>query len=248
MEKKNTVLLTVIAVATLLVAVVGATFAYFTATSTSTGTSGKVDVTTADVAGATLTIGSAEGKSYLKYPGGVGYSGVTLKATKADTDNSTNNYNLSYQLKLTYTNSTDTDLNYKVYKVASITDPVCKEHEDSTSVPGQTLYYYTAAGAADSATPNDCTITGLDSAEVVANGTLTKGTATATDVTLAKDGTNVTFNSKTNEAVETYYLVVEYPNAGTDESTGNMGKTISAQITGTVAAPVQTVVAAGAGD
>ena len=34
MEKKNTLLLTVIAVATLLVAVVGATFAYFTATST----------------------------------------------------------------------------------------------------------------------------------------------------------------------------------------------------------------------
>ena len=36
MEKKNTLLLTVIAVATLLVAVVGATFAYFTATSTGT--------------------------------------------------------------------------------------------------------------------------------------------------------------------------------------------------------------------
>ena len=34
MEKKNMVLLTVIAVATLLVAVVGATFAYFTATIT----------------------------------------------------------------------------------------------------------------------------------------------------------------------------------------------------------------------
>ena len=34
MEKKNTILLTVIAVATLLVAVVGATFAYFTATAT----------------------------------------------------------------------------------------------------------------------------------------------------------------------------------------------------------------------
>ena len=37
MEKKNTVLLTVIAVATLLVAVVGATFAYFTASNSSTG-------------------------------------------------------------------------------------------------------------------------------------------------------------------------------------------------------------------
>lgn len=43
MEKKNTVLLTVIAIATLLVAVVGATFAYFSASVTSTD---KTTVTT----------------------------------------------------------------------------------------------------------------------------------------------------------------------------------------------------------
>ena len=42
MDKKNTVLLTVIAVATLLVAVVGATFAYFTAQG---GTSSQGDIT-----------------------------------------------------------------------------------------------------------------------------------------------------------------------------------------------------------
>ena len=41
MEKKNMVLLTVIAVATLLVAVVGATFAYFTATVTDSRDSGS---------------------------------------------------------------------------------------------------------------------------------------------------------------------------------------------------------------
>ena len=46
MDKKNTLLLTVIAVATLLVAVVGATFAYFTA-QTGTGAGADVRVTTA---------------------------------------------------------------------------------------------------------------------------------------------------------------------------------------------------------
>ena len=52
MEKKNTMLLTVIAVATLLVAVVGATFAYFSlsvggnATTTATVTTGKVGTVT----------------------------------------------------------------------------------------------------------------------------------------------------------------------------------------------------------
>ncbi len=57
MEKKNTILLTVIAVATLLVAVVGATFAYFTAQggttsqaniSVSTGTAGSSTLSTFD--------------------------------------------------------------------------------------------------------------------------------------------------------------------------------------------------------
>ncbi|MDE6285307.1 MAG: hypothetical protein K2M17_06130 [Bacilli bacterium] len=46
MDKKNTLLLTVIAVATLLVAVVGATFAYFTA-QTGEGQSAPIKVTTA---------------------------------------------------------------------------------------------------------------------------------------------------------------------------------------------------------
>ena len=45
MEKKNTLLLTVIAIATLLVAVVGATFAYFTATESGTG-SQEIQITT----------------------------------------------------------------------------------------------------------------------------------------------------------------------------------------------------------
>jgi hypothetical protein len=46
MDKKNTLLLTVIAVATLLVAVVGATFAYFSVTATNTDTSSAITATT----------------------------------------------------------------------------------------------------------------------------------------------------------------------------------------------------------
>lgn len=54
MDKKNTMLLTVIAVATLLVAVVGATFAYFTATNNATGTT-NVSTTTETVGAVTVT-------------------------------------------------------------------------------------------------------------------------------------------------------------------------------------------------
>ena len=62
MERRNTVLLTVIAVATLLVAVVGATFAYFTATQSAidpsemTVTTADVDTVTGDATNCSLTV------------------------------------------------------------------------------------------------------------------------------------------------------------------------------------------------
>ena len=55
MEKKNTILLTVIAVATLLIAVVGATFAYFTAGQTNAGGTTTVTATSESVGSVTLT-------------------------------------------------------------------------------------------------------------------------------------------------------------------------------------------------
>lgn len=61
MEKKNTILLTVIAIATLLVAVVGATFAYFTATvSVDEETADKniTDVTTQTMVSAKMAFGN----------------------------------------------------------------------------------------------------------------------------------------------------------------------------------------------
>ena len=57
------VLLTVIAVATLLVAVVGATFAYFTAQSTTTGNSTTTSATTRELAALSWTPGTDKGES-----------------------------------------------------------------------------------------------------------------------------------------------------------------------------------------
>lgn len=58
MENKNSMLLTVIAVATLLVAVVGATFAYFTVTGTNTTTTTNVTTTAENVGLVSLTQGA----------------------------------------------------------------------------------------------------------------------------------------------------------------------------------------------
>ena len=57
MDKKNTMLLTVIAVATLLVAIVGATFAYFSVTGSNTSTTTTANVTTARAGSVSLTQG-----------------------------------------------------------------------------------------------------------------------------------------------------------------------------------------------
>ena len=63
MDKKNTMLLTVIAVATLLVAVVGATFAFFALGQNSTQTGSSAQVTTKGAAGSVLASGG--GKNLL---------------------------------------------------------------------------------------------------------------------------------------------------------------------------------------
>ena len=81
MEKKNMVLLTVIAVATLLVAVVGATFAYFTAQSTTTGNSTTTSATTRELAALSWTAGTDKGESPSVYPGYMAYQSYELTAT-----------------------------------------------------------------------------------------------------------------------------------------------------------------------
>lgn len=65
MEKKNVVFLTVLAVATLLTAVVGTTFAYFTATVTNTNTPTATQVTTASDLGITYSDGDEIGMTNI---------------------------------------------------------------------------------------------------------------------------------------------------------------------------------------
>lgn len=67
-KKGNTILLTVIAIATLLVAIVGATFAYFTATVTGNDEAKSVIVSTAQLGSVTYTNGN-ELKIENGYPG-----------------------------------------------------------------------------------------------------------------------------------------------------------------------------------
>lgn len=93
-ERKNVIFLTVVAIATLLVAVVGATFAYFSTTvqSNITGNQNKVDVGTAKLASSTIVFAASGDKIDLQN---------AIPGSSANTS-------------FTITNNSDIDLSYDV--------------------------------------------------------------------------------------------------------------------------------------
>ena len=115
-KKGNTVLLTVIAVATLLVAVVGATFAYFTASVAGNDTASSVVVKTAQIGTITYTNGN-EVKLENAYPGA---TSETKTFTVAADASATANVNYS----LNWTNVTNGFVNKEdlVYTLTAVSD------------------------------------------------------------------------------------------------------------------------------
>ena len=222
MEKKNTILLTVIAVATLLVAVVGATFAYFTAASTAGDPNDTAATgTTTTVGGVNLVATSASTDNDIAYPGGYVVAGVKVEATNSDANNS---YDTSFHVVGKVTNNTGTVLNWKLYEVpASIADPItagsCQRQEQSQA-DGTTRYWYTGCTLAE----------GIDEdATAIAQGTIAKNATDSEIKTTKKEELTI---AASNSATTYYYLVVEYPNnAEADQTATDAGKTITAQIT-----------------
>ncbi len=104
-NKSNTMLLTVIAIATLLVAVIGATFAYFTAAISNTETASTVIVQ-----GTTLTISFADGNPSLAASEGL----VPVKA-----NNNTFDPVITKNFSLTASNPSTATVNYSLYLVVT---------------------------------------------------------------------------------------------------------------------------------
>lgn len=241
MERKNTILLTVIAVATLLVAVVGATFAYFTATTTTSGSAGEgtTGQTAAKAEGATLDLGTAGVERQLDYPGGFAYVGASATATKTNADD-TNDYDLTFKVNYTISNQTKTELTYTLYKTnAAITNArtcqlVQKTNADDNSIPaGETRSSFECNGTNTYGTK-------IASGKVAASTdgttpvTVTQASETSTgEGNMAQE--NQTLATKTHDSIATtayYYLVIDYPNSSTVDQSNDQGKTISAQING----------------
>ena len=226
MEKKNTILLTVIAVATLLVAVVGATFAYFTASTTTgrgTGTVQTGETTSLGSTSLDMSTVSTQGASNMSYPGGmmVAAAKVTASVTGDQTYNMT--YDVKFEVDTSALSGSTSEIKYTVYRVDNAVsgDLVtgCQYHEEDEGTTGKKYYYTDCAAAAE----------------------ILRGTPVKTETTISEHTAKTTvkisgetFSNVTNTGDEyVYYLVVSYVNNDAkDQTATDAGKTITAKFTG----------------
>ena len=139
MEKKNMVLLTVIAVATLLVAVIGATFAFFTATvqdnRKDSDDTGATSLTAGSVAN-TVVVGSVSGAAGQftatdVYPGHMEVAALTVKADNTEGDkNSVTDIAIKYNV--TSNDFADDEIRVSVYKKDGAAIAGINKAEDGT--------------------------------------------------------------------------------------------------------------------
>lgn len=217
MEKKNMVLLTVIAVATLLVAVVGATFAYFSISTTNNfgggkNDQGKTNITASDAATADqITIAQAsEAGSFTAtgvYPGHKEVAGIKVTAKSAQST--------APSVKITY-NTTANDFEDGSLKISLYR----KDTEEAVS----STYFQCEKKSVGSKLYEECAKdeTALGTSLVSTNivKATTAYTLTASDtVNVSAAGAN-TF----------YYVVVEFINTDADQNDAASGKSLTGQI------------------
>ena len=182
MEKKNVVFLTVLAIATLLTAVVGTTFAYFSASLTSDGINGtNVNVTSKTVPQVTV-VSSGSGTNGQILPGWKGYEYATVTAGAGDTP-------AYYNLSITHnfakgedaqTAATSHIADYVIVNACEVAsydpDGYAAGSLVSTTSNGQTIYYFEGASVVAPTCLNGSSFTAISNDELENHGTITFAT------------------------------------------------------------------------
>lgn len=220
MERKNTILLTVIAIATLLVAVVGATFAYFTATITDNrdgdANKGQTNIQAGQVSNTTVvaSVDGAAGNFTASdvFPGHKEVAALSVTANGAA--GSKTAVDFIYEV-------TTNELGASNVKVGL--------YKSTTKIETGTSNYFacekkTAEGT-DGATNYFEECTAKSTGDLIKETTLTGGAQT---VTLGQDIITTT-TADTDETVY-YYVVVEFINQSSDQN-AVMGKTLAGKVT-----------------
>lgn len=196
MEKKNVIFLSVIAVATLLTAVIGTTFAYFTANfSVSNAGNATSTVQTKTLSGVTVTLGAPISGNPV-YPGFKGVQEITVAGTAAD---------VAGQFTLTVTPNIDStfgnDVVWSLYKSDSAI--TCQKPVTSTTTGPN--------GNQISQTTSCSDVSKLTA--LISNDTTTANTAKTTATLTAPNG-----------GTAKYYLVAEYKNNASASQNAAQGK------------------------
>ena len=246
MERKNTVLLTVIAVATLLVAVVGATFAYFTATTNASGDTNNATstVNTAKVADISFSKESYTGTTNTIWPGTMNAVGAGFTA-KVGGEGITNQYDITYTVKgkIDLKNSISVNEDFKfpvkwrLYELDTkaqdnlVSCPTSPTVTPNPENPNENHYSITC-------TENESFDPETNGENIVASGVIQNssdecspsGDGQGKDQVACGNAVNVSYNGSvtvSSTAVSKYYyLVVEYPNEENNSQNLDMNKQI----------------------
>lgn len=212
-ERSNTTLLVVIGIATLLVAVVGATFAFFSAQVTYNDTNSTLTITSA--AGGTSSFAGGDTLQISNiYPREEVWAAKTIYLTYKN-DNAESNFN--YKLNLVYKNQFSSGyITYKLTPITTTSTPssVCKSNG---------MLDTTACGGAANMTTSDSNGT---LATAVTNGSFSN-TSTETTVQL---GTGSFAKTSGSEVHHVYLLEIFFPDTGESQNE-DQGKVLSARVT-----------------
>lgn len=220
MERKNTILLTVIAVATLLVAVVGATFAYFTASVQDSRTdSGNTNLTTGQISSSTIVanVDNAAGNFNATdiYPGHKEVAALSVSAN-GDAGSKTG---VTFTYNVTQNGLGQGNVTVKLYKSTTKVETgttgnyfQCNKQIDTEN--NETRY------------SEQCNVTETGLGTLVGSAqTLTGGAQT---VTLGSD--TITVDVKDVNKTVYYYVVVEFVNKDENQNAA-MNTTLTGQVT-----------------
>ena len=234
MEKKNMVLLTVIAVATLLVAVVGATFAYFTATVQDTredgSGKGETKVTAGSIANTTVVsnVSQAAGKFEATgvYPGHTEVAGLSVKATHNKEEATNTKINIVYDV--TSNTFAKDEIEINVYKKAdeelSLTNYFNCKHTSSPQDGNVVQFSETCDKEPDSL------VSELQAVKLTEEP-VKLDTGEKNDIVLATD--TITTNNTEAKTIN-YYVVVQFKNNSSGQN-ASMNATLDGKITVEVA-------------
>lgn len=214
MEKKNTILLTVIAIATLLVAVVGATFAYFTATVNTTNDANvTTEVKTAALTSVSFdygnTISSADG---VVYPGYKDAKEMTLVGTCPSGQTNCQDINTTITVTANIASEFGTDVTWTLYQTDTQINKVTAADGFTASTNGLCA---TKLNTVNNQYYMDANCPDFSGATPVLTGNATDLVGKTKQVTVKGD-----------DVTHYYYLVVDYKN-NTSAAQDAQGKSFS---------------------